>query len=646
MRASRVALCLLLCFPASLLAAKKLDDFRDATPDERAMTTYAKAPGVAAVILDWAIVRNDERSIQSEYLRIKILEDEGKKYGDIELKYLPGFSYVDHIEARTTEPDGTVVSFHGKVYDKVVVKVFGAKLMAKTLTLPDVRKGSIIEYRYTESWPYATLLNTSWTVQRDIPVANAHFYLKPFQGEFSSFFAHMGLPPGKKPEKIGDHFELDLVDIPAFEEEPFAPDAEILKSHVNFFYTRGKPDADAFWNTTGAEWATSIENFIGNRAAVRTAAQELTHGAPAPLEKLRRLYARVQGMRNLTYETTKTAQELNREKLRDNKSGEDVLRNGYGYRSELNRLFVGLARAAGFENAVVARVSDKNEIFAKVIPDSSQLDNEIAVIEVEGKTLYLDPGTPFLPFGLLPWSNSPAVGLRIAPKNASSWIDTPNQEATTALTERNADLTLEGDVVKGKITIRYNGQEAVVQRLTGREDDEAANRKRIEDGVKDEFPEGSTVKLTSLAGLRASEEPLVAEFDVDIMNLGTMSGSRILLPLSVFAASQKHPFPTEHRKHPISYPYAWTTKDRVVLAIPEGYDVEALPAPLNINAGAAIYASQWKREDKRIVLERTLMLEATFVTADRYQALRTFFTRVLAADQQPLVLKKTAAKKS
>src|SRR6266851_6064031 len=123
-------------------------EFRDPTAEERAMKSVAFAPGASAVVLNWHQFVHDRDWYRSEYLRIKILSEEGKKYGDVEVRHIALLSVVDHIKARTIRPDGTIAPFDGKTFDKVVVKMGGVRLIAKTFTLPDVQVGSIIEYRY------------------------------------------------------------------------------------------------------------------------------------------------------------------------------------------------------------------------------------------------------------------------------------------------------------------------------------------------------------------------------------------------------------------------------------------------------------------------------------------------------------------
>jgi len=319
-----------------------------------------------------------------------------------------------------------------------------------------------------------------------------------------------------------------------------------------------------------------------------------------------------------------------------------VLNNGYGYRSQINRLFVALARAAGFKAGAV-RISQRDEIFfSKGLPDSSQLTTEVATVNLDGKDRYFDPGTPFAPFGLLSWENTFVEGVQLARKSSGTWLRIPDNPSTDSITQRKADLHLEGDVLKGTIVVTYNGQGALQQKLSARNHDEATNKKSIEDDVKGWFPDGSTIKLTKITGLTSSDDPLVIDFDVELANLGTVAGSRALLPLSVFAASKKTPFSAEARKNAIYYSYAHRYDDDVALHIPDGYAVESLPQPLKVDLGGAAYKTEWANANGTVTLKRSMSINTVLIGAENYKILRSFYSRVATADQETVVLKKAA----
>jgi len=95
--------------PTSLFAAD--DFFKTATPAELAMKDVAIAPGASAVILDWVQHSDDANQRSAEYVRIKVLKDEGKKYGDISITHVPLLTNLEKIKARVTKPDGLVAVF-------------------------------------------------------------------------------------------------------------------------------------------------------------------------------------------------------------------------------------------------------------------------------------------------------------------------------------------------------------------------------------------------------------------------------------------------------------------------------------------------------------------------------------------------------
>ena len=75
------------------------------------------APGAQAAVLMWDHRQDDFASWESEYIRIKIFDRGAAKYGDVELPFMPGYSWIKDLQARTIHADGTVVPFNGKTFD-------------------------------------------------------------------------------------------------------------------------------------------------------------------------------------------------------------------------------------------------------------------------------------------------------------------------------------------------------------------------------------------------------------------------------------------------------------------------------------------------------------------------------------------------
>src|ERR1700689_3359023 len=88
--------------------------FPPLAPDDLKMTSEPKAPGAPAIILFREVDRDDSRQgsvHEDNYYRVKVLTEEGRKYGDVEIAFVKNVDEVDHIQARTIKPDGSIVPF-------------------------------------------------------------------------------------------------------------------------------------------------------------------------------------------------------------------------------------------------------------------------------------------------------------------------------------------------------------------------------------------------------------------------------------------------------------------------------------------------------------------------------------------------------
>ncbi len=399
-------------------------------------------------------------------------------------------------------------------------------------------------------------------------------------------------------------------------------------------------DEQKYWKKEGERWTGEIEGFISDRAAVRNAAQSAIAGVSDPHERLQKLYAIAQNVRNLTFEPDKTRQESNA--LRGNRSAEDVLRNGYGTSDEINRLFVALARGAGFDASVV-RVADRSErFFVKEQEQGDQLNNEIALVTVEGKPELSDPGTPLAPYGLLAWQKAGVFGLRIDRKSAN-WLAIPEQPPQSAKVRRTIELHLELNPPFATVIVMRTGQAALARRLGVVNDDGPAAKAKLLAEARRSFPDGTAIHQTNVNGLRNSAVPLIERYEVELPSLATATGSRLLLPMSICNITRKPPFTAAERRNPIYFEYRWRDDDEVTLAVPKDDEVESLPAATNRDLGGLSFETQYQQEGDRVRFARHLVGDAVLIDKAKYDVVRDFFNGAAAADQQQIVLRKRAS---
>jgi hypothetical protein len=633
---------LLAVFVAPARAQK--EDWQPITQHDLEMKQVPGNPGADAVQLYYADFINDQEQTEFFNVRIKVLNEKGKSHADVEL-VVPQEGSIYGLKARTIQPDGRITEFTGKPFQKTVIKARGVKVLAKAFTMPEVTVGSIIEYKYKIGWP-GIITDNFWTIQHELYTVKESFRMKPYSGLLEGFengyqvaalYSHM--PNNIKPVQKSGGYELDVENMAAFESEGYMPPEEDLKPQMRFFYigmTSSTPDK--FWQDAGRRWNDEAEHFIGNRKEISQAASQTIGNETDPEQKLRKLYTRAQEIRNLTYERERTEVELKKEKLKLNQNAGDVLARGTGYRDDITRFFVALARSAGFE-ASIMRVGDrKNKFFDKGLLSKRQLDTEIAVVNVAGKDIYLDPGTKFCSYGYLRWIRTSTQGIKLD-KKGGVFVIAPAATYDKATTGRVADMTLDrGGNLTGTITVKFEGGEALEHRLDELDTDEAGKKKDLEDEVRGWLPAGAAIKLTKSEGWETSDGPLTATFSVDMPGYASAAGKRFLVPAYLFQARQMDAFKHVERKFPVYFPYAFGEVDRVNIKLPDGYALENTPPEQAERLGYAGYQNLTQFDGKQLVTQRVLQVNGIFFRLEQYPEVKTFFGKVQAGDEQQAVL--------
>lgn len=628
--------------------------FPPISPDDLKMTSEPQAPGAAAVILFREVDRDDNgrTSHEDNYVRIKILTEEGRKYADVELPFNKADEDIVNIRARTIKPDGSGAESDVKVFEKTIEKAQGLKYIAKTFTLPDVQVGSIIEYRFTSDLSEHWIYGSHWVLSSELFTRYARFSLKRYvaQSENMSLrWTWRGIPEGLSPKEGPDHvIRMEVQNLAPYTMEDFMPPMNEVQARVDFIYEDEfmESDHDQYWKHVDKKLNDGLESFIGKRKAMEQAVAQIVSPNDPPEMKLRKIYDRVQQLRNTSYEVQKTAQEEKRSKEKAPENVEDLWKRGYGNGRQLTWLYLALVRASGLE-AYGVWVSRRDDyFFSPISPERRKLNDNVVLVKLNGKDLYFDPGAAFTPFGMLAWPETGTVGLSLD-KEGGKWVKTNLPLSSDSNIKRSAKfkLTNEGNL-EGKVTVTYNGLEAMYHRLDVRNADDVARKKFLEERLKNQIPVGIEAELTNKPDWSNSETPLVAEYDVTIPGWASNAGKRALIPAGIFTAVEKHTFEHGNRVNPIYVHYPYAKEDDVTIELPAGWQVVSVPSPQTIDAHVAGYSLQVERDHTTLHLQRKFSLDFMLLESKYYAALRNFFQTVRTGDEGQIVLQPGVASAS
>lgn len=623
------------------------------------MTSEPNAPGAPAIILYREVDRDDcgvtchsqnasffsADRFEHDYFRIKILTDEGRKYGNIEIPLPREVGTVDDIKARVIRPDGSIVNFSGQIVEKTIVKAKGFQYAAKTFAIPDVQVGSVIEWYYTVNFQKGFIFSSDWILSQELFTKKAKFTLRPYQSDYYPIFFQWNndhLPPGMPhPKQRPDlTVELEVSNIAAFQTEDFAPPENELKARVDFIYSWDGFESDParFWKKVGKKRNDELESFISKKGAVRQAVSQIVSPSDPAETKLRKIYGRVQQLGNTTYAFKKTEQEQKREIKKDQETVEDVWKRGSGDQTQLNWLFLALARSAEID-AYGVWVSDRsNYFFDPGAMRSSQLDQTVVLVKLDGKDIFLDPGAKFAPFGMLPWAETGVMGLRLD-KDGGSWTQTSLMDSSQSQVIRKADLklTTEGNL-EGKVTFTYTGLEALKRRMQERNQDDAARKTFLQDEVRQSVPAAIEIELKNQPDWMNSESPLVAEFNTKIPGWASGAGRRVIFSVGVFGASEKHIFEYSSRVHPIYFDFKCERADDITIELPAGWQMDGLPKPQAHDLHAVAYSTSAENVNGALHLMRKFDINNVSIDAKYYAPLRSFYQSLKSADEQQIIL--------
>jgi transglutaminase-like putative cysteine protease len=624
-------------------------EFQPVSPEELAMKSEPLAPGAPAIILFRQVDRDDTGlTHEYNYLRIKILTEEGRKYADIELPFVKGFTDIVSIRARTIGPNGSITNFDGKVYEKEIVKAKGLKYLAKTFTLPDVKVGGVIEYMYTVDFRDMYIYDSHWILSQDLFTKKAQFSLKPYRGGSMpmglrwSWQGLGGVEPRIGPDKV---VRMEASNIASFQAEDYMPPEQEMKARVDFIYDNEGADLnpDKYWKDVAKSRNGYLEDFIGKRKAMDQAVAQIVSPSDPPETKLRKIYARVQQLRNTSYEAERSQQEEKRAKEKPPQNVEELWKRGYGNATQLTWLFLALVRAAGLE-AYGCWVSPRHEyFFTPKVLDASKLNSNVVLVKVSGKDLFFDPGAQFTPFGLLAWTETGVSGLRMD-KDGGSWIVTNLPLSSESQIQRTATLKLiETGDLDGHLKVTYTGLEAMYQRMEQNKQDEVERKKAMEDEVRAAVPAAIEVELTNKPDWTSSDAALVAEFNLKVPGWVAGAGKRALVPVGLFSAGEKHTFEHTNRTHPIYMHFPHEQLDDITISLPLGWLVTSLPKPQLQNGHVVAYTSQVEDRKDSLHITRKLTVDFLVLQQKYYVALRNFYQVVRSSDEEQVLLQPVVA---
>jgi len=580
------------------------------------------------------------------YLRIKVFNDRGRRFADVQLPYTVGEGKITDLEARTIRPDGTTVEVNGRdFYDKVISNSVRAVRRARAFSMPAVEAGSIIEYRYRLTYPKG-FRYFAIDIQSELFTKDLHYSIQPKAGSSSDLrWVVFNAPDPARFSPVWDgDFDITVKDIPPFRREPLmAPEATVKIWGWLFYSNEFETEPDRYWPVYARRMHLRAGDETKPTATIRRVVNSITLSTDGPREKTARIYSYVQReIENVGVPNSREGESGTDGPWKKNNTADDTIRRRYGTPREINRLFIAMLRAAGLDARVGELTTRDENFFHRKFADSLQLNSEVtAVLERDGTIGYFDPGTPHCPSGMLSWDKE-GVPVLIYGNRDYRFSETPVREAGATVEDRRISLVPSPDGrVEVKVDSEITGHRALELRTEMAELTPDQQRKLISSRLRGLHPTAALDESTvAIGGLTTPSLPLTLRLMFSDSQLATWTERRLLLRPAFVSRRNESLLPAPKRVNSLYFQYPWSENDRAVIEVPEGYEVEHLPEPVEINIGAAHYRGSFLLEGNRVIYERRFAVDAIIFTADQYPVVKAFFDQVRQADNTQVAFRR------
>ncbi|NQY06663.1 MAG: DUF3857 domain-containing protein, partial [Flavobacteriaceae bacterium] len=399
--------------------------------------------------------------------RIKILNKNAFRVGNITItlqKTKNGTENLSELTGKTYNLENNTIVSHTLDKEHVYIDDSNQYIKLVKFSLPNIKKGSIIEYHYTKKSPFVFNFK-NWNFQDYIPKLYSQYdtkipaifqYRKKLLG-YLDFETHTAEIESNciNQGKVKSDCAIEtyaMKNIPAFKEESFMLSPENYISQLEFEllstdWINGKKHYTKEWNDIDQDlrFNYSLGKEAKSKANFKDAVTQEIKDLEYNLIKAKRIYYYLQNIL-LWNKKVDVFKAFDLKKTLEDKIGSST---------ELNMILLNTLKAYGFDAKIMLLSTRANGKVTKLHPSISEFNYMIVNLVIQGQTHLLDISNKFKKFGDLPFKCYNHYGRVMDFKKGSYWQDIIPKNKLI----RNSDIhfTIEDDLVKGHARIKNEG---------------------------------------------------------------------------------------------------------------------------------------------------------------------------------------------
>lgn len=623
---------------------------------------------VAAILFKTGVVRfvySQEKGfdmVTDVKVRIKIYKKEGYEWANQKV----GYYIVNSSKEDVTFTDAVTYNLvEGKIektklkkdgeFDETINKYWAQK----KITMPNIKEGSVIEYRYVINSPRIGELK-DWNFQTSIPVNYSEF-----ETSIPEYFVYKANQKGyifpkttveKKPRMMNYIYTIDYKNgtkptrsnetlnfmetvtkyvaenLPAMKDEAFVNNIENYTCSVSheLSMTRFPNQADKFYST---DWNTVVktiyeyDNFgpeLNKTGYFEEEVGQLIKGMASTEEKIAVILGFVKAKVKWNGFYGYSCEEGVRK----------AYKTGVGNVADINLMLTAMLRFSEI-NANPVLVSTRSNGIA-LFPNRGAFNYVIAGVETEKGFMLLDATEIYSVPNILPLRDLNWFGRLIRKDGSSEEVDLMPKTNSKEIVNMSMVLDTKGSI-NGQIKLYHSNHQA----LKFRQNHIVTSKENYLEGLENKY---NNIEINDY--VRENEldlsKPIVENYSFRDAKTVEIINDKIYLSPMVFFVQKENPFKQEVREYPVDFGYPIQEKYIVNIEIPEGYAVESLPEGININAGENIGSFKYiiGNTGNVIQLVATSEIYSAIISPEYYPILKEFCQKSIDKQKERIVFKK------
>ena len=309
-----------------------------------------------------------------------------------------------------------------------------------------------------------------------------------------------------------------------------------------------------------------------------------------------------------------------------------VCKSGFGDCKGLSNYMRAMLKEVGIASNYTT-ISTTNRRLLKDFASVGQMNHVILQVPLKGDTLWLECTNPQLPLGFVHEDIAGHDAIEVS-EAGGRLVTLPVYPDTTNLMRSTIHIEVE-DKGAANVTLQQetrNGQ--YENRIALLHMDEKERQKVLQRIVR--VPQAEIGKID----IREEGAAITLDAEVKSQKYASVTGQRLFVPVCPIHRGYSAPNAIADRKENVWVEEGYVDEDDITIAIPEGYEVEAMPKSFEIDKPFGTFSFMVVPGENSIMVTNRLVMKSGQYDKSQYPDLIDFIKTISNAYGQKVVLKK------